>query len=52
MEDIKLLETCKRCGEHITLMESINMRTSKHMLVKRCLNCGQYPLVEVVEVAK
>lgn len=52
MEDIKLLETCKYCGEHITLMESINTETGKLMLVKRCLNCGRYPLVEVIEVAK
>lgn len=50
MKDIKLLETCPNCGEHITLMESISCDTNKLMLVKRCLNCGNYPVTEVVEI--
>lgn len=50
MEDIKLLETCSNCGKNITLMESINVDTGKLWLVKRCLNCCAYPLVEVVKI--
>lgn len=50
MKDIKLLEICEKCGEHITLMESVNTDTNKLMLVKRCLKCGNYHVTEVVEV--
>lgn len=52
MKDIKLLERCPNCKVHITLMESINVETGKLMLVKRCLNCGDYMVTEVVEVAR
>lgn len=50
MEDIKLLETCPACGENLTLMASINMINNRNYLVKRCLKCGNYPVVELVEV--
>ena len=50
MIDIKLLEVCEHCGKNIVLMVSINVETRKTMLVKRCLNCGQYRLEEVVEI--
>lgn len=50
MKDIKLLETCEHCGEHLTLMESVNTDTNKLMLVKRCLKCGQRQAEEVVEL--
>ena len=50
MNDILLLETCPKCGKHITLMESINTDNQELWLVKRCLSCGQYPVVEIVEI--
>lgn len=50
MEDIKLLETCDFCGNNITLMESINMDNNETYLVKRCLSCGNYPVIEVIRV--
>lgn len=50
MQDIKLLETCPNCKENLTLMESINCDTDNLMLVKRCLNCGCYPVTEVIRV--
>ena len=50
MNDIKLLEKCILCESHITLMESINTDNGRLMLVKRCLNCGNYPSEEVVEL--
>lgn len=40
MNDIKLLETCNECGEHLTLMESIRVEDNTLWAVKRCLNCG------------
>lgn len=40
MIDIKLLEQCSKCGENLTLMESINTDNNELWLVKRCLNCG------------
>lgn len=52
MKDIKLLEQCEFCKSPITLMESINMKNDKLMLVKRCLSCGRYPVTEVVEVKR
>lgn len=52
MKDIKLLEKCEFCESHITLMESINMNNDKLMLVKRCLNCGQYPVTEIIEIKR
>jgi rRNA maturation protein Nop10 len=50
MKDIKLLEKCPKCGEHLTLMESININTDALWLVKRCLNCYGYPVEEVIRV--
>jgi len=50
MNDILLLETCPKCGKHITLMESINTDNQELWLVKRCLSCGQYPVIEIVEI--
>ena len=50
MKDIKLQETCPTCGENITLMESINVDNNGLYLVKRCLKCGNYPVVEVIQV--
>ena len=56
MEDIKLLEKCPKCGEHLTLMGSIRVERpdekdeldGSEWLVKRCLKCGGYPCTEVV----
>jgi hypothetical protein len=50
IKDIALLEKCNICGANITLMASINVETNKIMLVKRCLSCGSYPLVEVADI--
>lgn len=52
MKDIKLQETCPKCGENITLMESISMVDNCLYLVKRCLKCDNYPMVEVIQVKK
>lgn len=58
MEDIKLLEKCPICGEHLTLMGSIRIDLPDEKTemdgtawaVKRCLNCGGYPVTEVVQI--
>lgn len=50
MRDIKLIEKCSTCDSNITLMESINTDTDRTMLVKRCLKCGNYPLVEIADI--
>ena len=58
MENIKLLEKCPNCGEHLTLMASVrvDIREEKPELgeaqwaVKRCLKCGRYPVTEVVQI--
>lgn len=50
MKDIKLLETCEYCGEHITLMESVRAKDETLWAVKRCLSCGRLPVEEVVEL--
>lgn len=50
MDDIKILETCPKCGEHLTLMESISMIDNNPYLVKRCLKCGEYPVTEIAEL--
>jgi len=50
MKDIKLLEVCERCGEHLTLMESIRVEDGTLWAVKRCLNCGYIGAIEVVEL--
>jgi hypothetical protein len=52
LKDIKLLETCGKCGDNLTLMESVNMDDNKLYAVKRCLACGQYPVEEVVRLAE
>lgn len=56
MNDIKLLEKCGNCGENITLMESISVERSglngTSWLVKRCLKCGNYPVIEVARLHK
>jgi hypothetical protein len=60
MEDIKLLEQCPKCGEHLTLMASIRVDLPNEKTefdgtlwaVKRCLNCGGYPCTEVVMLAE
>jgi len=51
-KDIKLLEACNTCGANITLMASINTDTDRTMLVKRCLKCGNYPLVEIADITE
>ena len=40
MKDIELLETCEKCGAHLTLMASGRIDDHSVWLVKRCLNCG------------
>jgi len=59
IKDMELTEKCPRCGGNITLMASIGVNADrsdpddmKTFLVKRCLNCGEYPLVEVVKIAE
>jgi rRNA maturation protein Nop10 len=52
MKDIKLLEVCNQCGEHLTLMESISYPEGMLWAVKRCLNCGGYPVEEVVKISE
>lgn len=49
-KDVPLLEKCGTCGSDITLMASINTETNRTMLVKRCLKCGNYPLVEIADI--
>lgn len=50
MNDIKLLEACELCGEHLILMGSVRFEDNKLFLVKRCLNCKNRPVEEVIEV--
>jgi membrane protease subunit (stomatin/prohibitin family) len=50
MKDIKLLEKCEKCGDHLTLMESIRHPKGTLWAVKRCLNCGGHPVEEVVRL--
>ena len=40
MEDIKLLEKCPNCNEHLTLMESIGMPDGNRCIVVRCTKCN------------
>lgn len=50
MKDIKLLEVCDKCREHLTLMESVRVDDKKMFAVKRCLNCGGHPVEEIAEL--
>jgi transcription elongation factor Elf1 len=50
MKDIKLLETCNKCGEHLTLMESQRVGDGTLWVVKRCLHCGGHPVEEVARL--
>lgn len=50
MQDIKLLETCGKCGANLTLMESQRHPEGDMWLVKRCLECGGHPVEEVVKL--
>jgi hypothetical protein len=51
MRDIKLLETCSYCKANLTLMESIRADNANDVYaVKRCLNCGGYPVEEVLKI--
>jgi membrane protease subunit (stomatin/prohibitin family) len=50
MKDIKLLEKCEKCGEHLTLMESQRYPEGTLWAVKRCLNCGGHPAEEVARL--
>lgn len=52
MKDLKLLQTCELCGEHLTLMESINTDDNKLYLVKRCLGCYSRPVEEVIRIGE
>ncbi|MDF2907172.1 MAG: hypothetical protein K0R34_2493 [Herbinix sp.] len=47
MKDIKILEVCKNCGEHLTLMESQRVSDRSVWAVKRCLKCGGRPVEEI-----
>ena len=49
MNDMKLDETCPTCKTSLTLMESISTE-QKLWIVKRCLQCGDYPVTEVVQL--
>ena len=50
MKDIKLFEVCKKCGKNLTLMASIRIADDTLWAVKRCLECGNHPVEEVVEL--
>jgi hypothetical protein len=50
MQDIKLLETCKQCGDNLTLMESQRHPEGTLWAVKRCLKCGGHTVEEVVQL--
>jgi ssDNA-binding Zn-finger/Zn-ribbon topoisomerase 1 len=50
MKDIKLLEVCDKCREHLTLMESQRVEDGTLWAVKRCLNCGGHPVEEVIRL--
>lgn len=50
MQDIKLLETCKKCSENLTLMESVQYPEGTVWAVKRCLNCGGHGIEPVVRL--
>lgn len=50
MKDILLKETCPHCRRNLTLMESIREPEGTLWAVKRCLECGRYPVAEVVEL--
>jgi len=50
MQDMKLLETCEKCGENLTLMESQRHPEGTLWAVKRCLKCGGHPVEEVVRL--
>lgn len=52
MEDIELKETCKNCGNHLTLMESISHPEGKLWAVKRCLHCGGHPVEQVAKLSR
>lgn len=55
MKDILLKETCPHCRRNLTLMESVRVEVPGEKdesdgslwLVKRCLECGRYPVTEV-----
>jgi hypothetical protein len=49
MKDIEIVEICDRCGDNLTLMESIRHPEGELWLVKRCA-CGEYPVTEVVRL--
>ncbi|MGH0053396.1 MAG: hypothetical protein ACQ5SW_08425 [Sphaerochaetaceae bacterium] len=51
-EPLLLLETCEKCGNRLTLMESLNADTRKPYLVKRCLMCFEHGPEEVAELAQ
>jgi transcription elongation factor Elf1 len=50
MKDIKLLEICDNCGQHLTLMESQRVEDGTVWAVKRCLNCGGFPAEEITRL--
>lgn len=47
MKDIKLLETCEKCGKPLILMASVRHPEGTLWIVKRCLECGGHPVEEV-----
>ena len=50
MKDIEIMETCEKCGGHLTLMGSIREPEGTEWLVKRCLHCLGHPVDEVVQI--
>lgn len=53
MDDIKLAETCPHCFTAIVLMASGKITEGKNegnFLVKRCLNCGEFPVKEIARL--
>jgi hypothetical protein len=52
MQDILIDEKCPECGHNLTLMESQRVPEGTLWLVKRCLNCGQFPVEEVAPIVQ
>ena len=51
--DMTIVERCLICNVNLTLMESCRNdgeTGQKLFLVKRCLNCGDHPVEEVIEL--
>lgn len=48
--DIKLLETCERCGANVSLTKGTKANDNGLYAVKRCLECGAPPIEKVARL--